>query len=388
MKNIFIFLSCVLLIHAVVSGESYDRLIKQYKKEINKKSSELIKKEKELQEKKAEQDKYKKEEQQVRNELTRIRRELGNLSAEITKIQSKIRSTMKNIRQSEAEIKSARTEKSQWQDIMRKELAMFYRRYRTSAVLTDVPWEKKYFSYAIKAKTQIVNNADIRRASAEASYMRYELLKDELLVLKDRHTAKQREYKNLQTAKAELLKSATGRRVAAEEEVKALRETAGELKALLRSLEEKKTQTIEMKKQEEFAKKHFAEKKKLLPWPVSGEVIMHFGKNKHPKLDTYEICNGIKIRTASNQQVSAVDAGEVVYAREFRSYGRTIIIDHRGDTYTIYGHLGEFLVEEGAKVSAGQTIGKPGSDNGYLYFELRIDDQPQDPIAWLKEEKK
>ena len=384
MKNILIFLFCAFFIPEFVSGESYDRRIRQYRREITQRSSELTKKEKELRKKKAQEVKYRKEEQRVRRELTRIRRELTNISAEITRIQSKIRTTIKRIRHAEAEIKSARTEKSQWQDIMRKELSEFYRRYRTSAVLTDVPWEKKYVSYAIKGKTQLVNSAENRRATAEASHRRYELLKDELMVLRDRRTAKQQEYRKLQTAKAEILKSATGRRIAAEEEVKALKETAGELKALLRSLEEKKRRTLEMKRQEEFAKKHFAEKKRHLPWPILGEVITQFGRNKHPELDTYEISNGIKIRTQSNQQVSAVDAGEVVYARDFRSYRRTIIIDHRGGTYTIYGHLGEFLVEEGAKVSAGQTIAKTSPDTGYVYFELRIDDMPQDPLAWLK----
>ncbi|MDI6642175.1 MAG: peptidoglycan DD-metalloendopeptidase family protein, partial [Elusimicrobiota bacterium] len=102
-------------------------------------------------------------------------------------------------------------------------------------------------------------------------------------------------------------------------------------------------------------------------------------------LDTYIISNGIKIKTDGSQEVLSVDSGEVVYAQEFRSYGKTVIVDHGGGVYSIYGQLEEIFVDSATKINTGTSVGKTGATNNWtLYFEIRIDGRPQDPIVWLK----
>ena len=197
-------------------------------------------------------------------------------------------------------------------------------------------------------------------------------------------TEKQVKQENIRRQKAELFNSTQGSRIAAEEEIKKLNESTIEMRSFIESLEKKKTETTELKKKEELAKKTFQEKKKTFPWPLKGEVTAKFGKNKHAELNTYVISNGIKIKGKQGDVVTAIDSGEVVYAKGFRSYGNTVIIDQGGGIYTIYGQLSEISVDVDAKVKAGDPVGKPGSSTNYtLYFEISVNGQPQDPLAWL-----
>jgi septal ring factor EnvC (AmiA/AmiB activator) len=75
-------------------------------------------------------------------------------------------------------------------------------------------------------------------------------------------------------------------------------------------------------------------------------------------------------------------------------HGPSVILDHRGSYYSVYGHLGGIKVKEGENVKNCQEIGSVGnaeSTNGYkLYFQVyKISSkngkgQTQDPILWLK----
>jgi septal ring factor EnvC (AmiA/AmiB activator) len=127
-------------------------------------------------------------------------------------------------------------------------------------------------------------------------------------------------------------------------------------------------------------------RKKSLPWPVNGKVIAKFGKNKHPELDTYVISNGIKIDAADFSRVKSVDSGTVVFTGEFRSYGKVVIIDHKDSIFSVYGLLDHILVKEDQKVLKEDVIADlGGGKNSYLYFEIRQNNIPDDPILWLQQ---
>ena len=114
--------------------------------------------------------------------------------------------------------------------------------------------------------------------------------------------------------------------------------------------------------------------------------MLNYGKNKHPDLNTNVISNGIKIKARNNAIIKSVDEGEVVFTGEFRSYGKMIIIDHKGVFFSVYGELGNILVSEGQAVSRGANIAKLGSgDNSVLYFEIRQYNVPENPVLWLEE---
>jgi septal ring factor EnvC (AmiA/AmiB activator) len=81
-----------------------------------------------------------------------------------------------------------------------------------------------------------------------------------------------------------------------------------------------------------------------------------------------------------------VHEGTVAFAAPFAGFGTLVIVDHGHSAFTLYGHLQDSAVTAGTNVSRGTPIGTVGvspSGGAALYFEVRIDGRPVDPIEWL-----
>lgn len=122
-----------------------------------------------------------------------------------------------------------------------------------------------------------------------------------------------------------------------------------------------------------------------LPWPASGIVIGRFGGQGTSRGGTAR--SGIEISLAEGQPVHAVHEGVVVYAEQFSGYGDLVIVDHGDNSYSLYGYLSNIEATRGQRVEPRIQIGTSGrnpSGNPALYFELRVDGKPVDPLQWLK----
>jgi septal ring factor EnvC (AmiA/AmiB activator) len=124
-----------------------------------------------------------------------------------------------------------------------------------------------------------------------------------------------------------------------------------------------------------------------LDWPVEGTIIYNFGRVVNPN-NTTTRWNGIGIAASTGTPVKTVAAGKVVVAQPFGTYGQTIIIQHGGGDYSVYGSLSELRVREGAVVSKGQVIGTVGAADPelepHLHFEMRPQGRAVDPLEWLR----
>ncbi|WP_169728375.1 murein hydrolase activator EnvC family protein [Geminicoccus roseus] len=95
---------------------------------------------------------------------------------------------------------------------------------------------------------------------------------------------------------------------------------------------------------------------------------------------------GLVLQAPAGGAIAAPDAGTVVFAGSFRSYGQILIIDHGNDYHTLMAGFSHLDVAEGAHVQAGERIGgmDPGSSvPGRLYVEVRRRGVPVDPMPWL-----
>jgi murein hydrolase activator len=122
-----------------------------------------------------------------------------------------------------------------------------------------------------------------------------------------------------------------------------------------------------------------------LPWPVDGVVSSAFGKSTRGAPTSSK--NGIQMSLPEGQPVHPVYEGVVAFADLFSGYGNLVIVDHGDRTYSLYGQLSELSVKKGERVDPGATVGLTGRDpsgNPSLYFELRVDGTPVDPLQWLK----
>jgi len=124
-----------------------------------------------------------------------------------------------------------------------------------------------------------------------------------------------------------------------------------------------------------------------LPWPAQGVVTGRFGRQTNSRFGTSIARSGIEISLAEGQPVHAVHEGTVAFADQFTGYGNLVIVDHGDGAYSLYGYLLGLEAARGAHVDAQTTVGASGRDpsgNPALYFELRIDGKPVDPLQWLK----
>jgi septal ring factor EnvC (AmiA/AmiB activator) len=122
-----------------------------------------------------------------------------------------------------------------------------------------------------------------------------------------------------------------------------------------------------------------------LPWPVSGPVVARFGRPQTASRAN-TLRNGVEIRATRGAPVAAVHDGAVTYAAFFMGFGNLVIVDHGGQAYSFYGNLGTMAVQQGAQIARGHSVGTVGQGlDGLpsLYFEMRIDGQPVDPLQWL-----
>jgi septal ring factor EnvC (AmiA/AmiB activator) len=123
-----------------------------------------------------------------------------------------------------------------------------------------------------------------------------------------------------------------------------------------------------------------------LDWPASGKINSRFGQAEG-RLGGSAVKNGIEIASTEDVPVRAVHSGTVAYADAFTGLGTLVILDHGGNNYSLYGYLGAVAVDMGAMVETGAEIGRVGASPAgppALYFELRIDGKPTDPVQWLK----
>ena len=125
-----------------------------------------------------------------------------------------------------------------------------------------------------------------------------------------------------------------------------------------------------------------------LEWPVKGKVFEDFGRQRNPKFATYTVNNGLKIESAAGAPVRAVFQGTVLFSQWFKGYGNLIILDHGNRVFSLYGNLKAPAVAVGDRIVTGQPIAGVGESeetgSGHLYFEIRTNNQPEDPRKWLR----
>jgi septal ring factor EnvC (AmiA/AmiB activator) len=124
-----------------------------------------------------------------------------------------------------------------------------------------------------------------------------------------------------------------------------------------------------------------------LAWPLQGVVISSFGKKKSSRFDTYTFNNGIEIKPLQSDKIKAVQSGEIIFCDYFKGYGNLVIIQHPGNFHSLYGHCEKFLKKPGDHIGPGEEIALAGNSGSLygkcLYFEIRQNLKPQDPLLWL-----
>ena len=121
-----------------------------------------------------------------------------------------------------------------------------------------------------------------------------------------------------------------------------------------------------------------------LSWPVDGRVVRRFGAGLGADGASWD---GILLEASEGAEVRAPHAGRVVFAGWVRGLGFLLVLDHGENVLSLYAYNDRLVGRKGETVDKGQVIAHAGSSGGRpqpgLYFEIRRNGKPEDPVRWL-----
>lgn len=346
------------------------------------KRRELGEIQKEISRTREEIERYRREEQALSHSL----KQLENHSAQAQRKLSDLRGSIHGAERKKSELKSRlgalKMASGQWREVLAGELR---RREAAAAAREDAfgaadLWKEALSRAAILEKTELVARMEGFSRRTEAAAVENRRKAEDLAASRRRVSAEQQERELELRKNKEAFALAEEKVAAAVRRAKELEESAKALTVLIKELG-KKAEPYRKGAGSPDIPRH------SLPWPVEGQVMESFGREKNPQLGTWVIRQGLKLRTPSGADVSAVSRGRVIFAGPFRSYGQVVILDHGSAFYTIYGELGQVLRAKGASVRAGEKIATAGEGKagaGVVYLEMRLGSEALDPLNWLR----
>ena len=90
------------------------------------------------------------------------------------------------------------------------------------------------------------------------------------------------------------------------------------------------------------------------------------------------------MQTRSNAQVISPFDGTVLFADEFKGYGKLIIIEHGDGYHSLLSGLNQIDCTVGQNVLTGEPVGRMSANTSdKLYMEFRQNGQPVNPERWF-----
>ena len=254
----------------------------------------------------------------------------------------------------------------------------------------------EYYSYIQRARADLI--AALRRKGIELAALEVDAVarRDEL---KENESAQAREARQLEKereTRAAVVSRLAGEIAKGRREIGRLKRDESRLSRLVeeiaRALAAKSAETarpragrqIDSVADDSVASRPFERLKGLLKLPVRGELMNRFGTAREESGSTWK---GLFIRAVTGETVRAVGDGQVVYADWLRGFGNLLILDHGKGYMSLYAYNDGLLRQVGESVRGGDPVAQVGASGGSaesgLYFELRRDGKPFDPLRWV-----
>jgi len=255
----------------------------------------------------------------------------------------------------------------------------------------QVARDLRYYQYIARGRATWL--ADLRQSLAELEAVSVSTRdqRAELASLREEQTAQKRTLEKEQHARQRMLSKISHQLHRQRREITRLQRDESRLAQLVdkltKMLAEPKSKSLfrnDNLPDNRFDGSPFDQLKGKLTLPVKGEIINRFGM---PRPDSRVQWKGLFLRTSSGQAVKAIAAGRVVFADWLRGFGNLMIIDHGKGYMSLYGNNETLYKQVGDVLRGGDiiaTVGNTGGNEDFgLYFELRHESKPLDPMKWM-----
>jgi len=395
-----IFSLAFLLVWPIQDCQAQKHKVREAEKQIKSSKSELEKIDEEIQAGTSRARGLKKKERDLLQQIHEFeikidgsKKKLGSLNLEIDELTAEISYINRQLARCQQQLKNKK-------EILHRRLREIYKRGRLHQVsillgshsFTDLLKRYKYLTLiAAQDKRLVAEVSELRH-----SYLQYMRASEEMLSrMVDRKATLEAEQQALEEAESErqkLLSSVKTQRSVVLKAIEQRRMEKERIRQVIAEWERRRKEAIEQARREgrilppETA--HLKGRRGKLLWPVAeGKMIRAFGPYEDKVTKTKVINNGIDIRVPAGEDVFSVGDGMVMFVEWYRTYGKTVMVDHGGGMISMYTHLSEVYVDVGDMVSSGQTIalvGSTGSLEGpMLHFEIRRQTRSVNPLTWL-----
>ena len=131
----------------------------------------------------------------------------------------------------------------------------------------------------------------------------------------------------------------------------------------------------------------------LMEWPVHGNILLDYSMDQSiyfPTLDQYKRSPAISVRAVEGAPVMSAADAKVFSVTQDACTGTTVTMELGNGYQAVYGQLKDVAVSEGDMIKKGTIIGYIAQPTKYystegtnLYFAMKKDGEPIDPIAYL-----
>ena len=274
---------------------------------------------------------------------------------------------------------------------------------------SEIARDVKYFSYIAKEHAKVIDGMQTNLVKVKKLNNQTAATLQEVADLKAKQVAEKKELEQQKQEKSKVVKTLSKQISAQRSEIDKLKRDEKSLSNLVERLakiipkkikktakkkqlnkvdDKAETPTETITKNEEiptdtYSGSNFIALKGKLRLPVRGDVTNRFGA---ARADTGVSWKGLFIKAAEGSDVKTVADGRVVFADWMRGFGNMIIVDHGSGYMSLYGNNQAVLKGVGDEVNAGDSIASVGNSGGNesngLYYELRRNSLPFDPMSW------
>jgi murein hydrolase activator len=355
-------------------------------------NEEYRKIQKEIKKQKQKIEDIKKHESSVLTDIESTNKQLKDVENNLRKFRGKLSETESGISKLEAEIRANKKNIEKHRDWLKRKLRAIHKYGNSSDTvllllsaddISQLMRQGKYLQYVSVYEHRLLEGY-------KESLENLNRKEKQLVVLKKDLEKNQEKVKNQEEKLAEAMKHK-------ETVLVSVRKQQASHTRILKELQDASNRILDIIKESEraqkgkediFAGKGFGSLKGRLPWPAEGRIAIPYGSQKDPQFNTPIFRSGAFIQSDPNSYAKAVHGGKVVFAEWFKGYGQMVIINHGDGYHTLYGSLSEIFTRVGDIIKGKQAIGRVGTsglmNSTGLYFELRYQGKPLDPLQWLQ----
>jgi len=402
MVKFFRNISIIIFFTALIAFGQTNQQIKQKGAELEKIKVEIINLENDLKESKEDEDKTIKDLEKINYQVHLVNKIIQSLVREEDRVEIKINKISSQIISTETEIRNLKSDYSKyikWLYVNGKGVKWNFLVKSESVNQAIVRY--KYFNYVTEKNEERLSKYVFTKKELEKLSLQ---LQNENIQKRKLGAERIEEKKRLsirESEKNELIVSLHTNQNNIEKEIDTKRIYEIEIKTRISKLielereRERKLREARFKNEStetiipivNYAKfENFSELKGKMNWPVtSGKIVRDFGENRNEKLKTVTLNYGIDIKLDSEEKVFAVAEGAVSVIDWIVGFGSIVIITHKGDFRTVYGHIDDIQVNEGDIVQAGTAIGTVNRslEGNIIHFEIWDERNYQNPQQWL-----